>query len=277
MAITALDIRKSDVDMDPRLQRTVDRRARGLRLEATVSAEADEIPVLALVSNADRWMNHAAVNLGMIIGGQSDGSYVVTGRVAVNQIEPLRAERDLVLSLKAAQSLHPTLAAGVREIQATPDVLSLTGRGDGVVVGIVDYGCDFQHENLRTGTGETRVEKIWHQAGSIDPLGAVSYGRVYSRTDINAALRMPDPYTALGYGPDPDTPFEKGSHVTHVMDIAAGNGRGLVGPGRGSGRDLYFRRDIGRRYRLVWTRSGRVTVRRFGPTDRSDPLDIHAG
>jgi subtilisin family serine protease len=46
---------------------------------------------------------------------------------------------------------------------------------------------------------------------------------VYSKAAIDAALRSADPYSTLGYNPDPR---REGMHGTHVMDIAVGSGRG---------------------------------------------------
>jgi len=47
---------------------------------------------------------------------------------------------------------------------------------------------------------------------------------MFSRDEINDALNADDPYLALGYHPGiSDT--GSGSHGTHTMDIAAGNGR----------------------------------------------------
>src|SRR5207244_12494572 len=48
-------------------------------------------------------------------------------------------------------------------------------------------------------------------------------------------------YAALGYGPDPDHPPQVvGMHGTHVMDIAAGNGRGSGTPGFAPNAEILF-------------------------------------
>jgi hypothetical protein len=62
----------------------------------------------------------------------------------------------------------------------------------------------------------------------------VKYGRFFTSAEINAALQKTDPYTALGYGPP------QGAHGSHVMDIAAGNGRGTGQAGIAPQADLLF-------------------------------------
>ncbi len=63
---------------------------------------------------------------------------------------------------------------------------------------------------------------------------------MHTRNAINAALGQPDPYSALGYGPPPDNAFQQGTHGTHVMDIAAGNGHGSGVPGVAPNADIIF-------------------------------------
>ena len=147
------------------------------------------------------------------------------------------------MSLKAARPLQPVLAAGVDETEASPARLpteTLSHGGRNIIVGIVDYGCDFAHRNFLTAAGRTQLLSIWHQGGITTPTSPFGYGREYSPAEINAALSQPNPYVALGYGPAPDTPISKGTHGTHVMDIAAGNGAGSGVTGFAPEADLVF-------------------------------------
>jgi hypothetical protein len=72
--------------------------------------------------------------------------------------------------------------------------------GTGVIVGVCDWGLDFTHPNFRNPDGSTRLLGFWDQRGrggtTPQPWG---YGRFHSRDEINAALRQPNPFAALGY------------------------------------------------------------------------------
>jgi hypothetical protein len=226
--------------MDPRLQRLVDRRRRGLTVAATATTGPNEVAVAAVVDDHEAWAAHPDVLPGFVVGRVPGGDgWVVTGRVPVERAEAVRASPG-VRSLKAGRPLRPALQAGVREVGAVDAAGRPAGRSDGVVVGIIDYGCDFAHQNFRTASGASRVLAIWDQTAAPDPRAGVPYGRIHRKPAIDVALRMPDPYAALGYGPARDTPLEQGSHGTHVMDIAAGNGRGSGVPGVAPEADILF-------------------------------------
>lgn len=232
------------VQMDPRLQRLIVNCERGILLEATASAGVDEVSVIAKVSDVAAWESLSEVRTGTVIaeGDANNASAIVTGRIPVSRIEAVRTA-PFVLSLKAAQPLQPLLASGVEETRARPAQLpsqSLGNGGKDVVVGIIDYGCDFAHRNFVGAGGKTRLLSLWHQGGPTTPTSPFGYGREYSATEIDAALAQPDSYTALGYGPARDTPTSVGTHGTHVMDIAAGNGNGSGVAGFAPQADLLF-------------------------------------
>ena len=213
--------------MDPRLQRIVALRQGGESTAATASSVPGEIPVIALVTDAAAWENMSEVRNPVHIGGE-----IVTGRIPVDRIEAVRRQ-PFVSSLKAARALKPSLNASLRETHSRPgDFGKLQAQGGrGAVVGIIDFGCDFQHENFRGEGGGTRIEAIWHQGGPNTPTSPFGYGRLYRQAEINTALRQANPYSSLGYGPVRDTASSQGTHGTHVMDIAAGNGAGSGFPG----------------------------------------------
>lgn len=228
--------------MDPRLQRAIARQRFGLGTMATSSTGSDEIAVAAKVRSVKKWEALSEVRIGADLG-KSDGVSLVTARVPISRIDYLRS-LDFVESLKAAHPIRPMLAASVRETNAARDVLpqqSLSNGGAGCVVGVIDYGCDFAHKNFLKPDGTTRLLGIWNQDGSPTFDSPFGYGREFSREEINAALATGSPYDALGYGPAPDFMFgPKGSHGTHVMDIAAGNGIGSGAAGFAPNADLVF-------------------------------------
>jgi subtilisin family serine protease len=172
--------------------------------------------------------------------------HVVTGHVPLNQIVSVRRNSN-VASLKASQPFVPSLAFSLAEIGASTEQLREAGErevtGRGVLVGIVDWGCDFAHSNFRDEKGLTRLVALWDQRGgpqaeSPDPFG---YGREFHRDRINEALQNSDPYAVLGYDPANVDPGATGTHGTHVMDIAAGNGSAPgSAPGVAPQADLIF-------------------------------------
>jgi subtilisin family serine protease len=93
--------------------------------------------------------------------------------------------------------------------------------GQGVVVGIIDFGCDFVLDDFRqTPGGPTRIEFLWDQslapaAGEHSPAG-FPHGVEYTAADIDAALTGTPGRVRHRALP--------ASHGTHVMGIAAGNG-----------------------------------------------------
>ncbi|MEW5250046.1 S8 family serine peptidase [Microbulbifer sp. 2201CG32-9] len=120
----------------------------------------------------------------------------------------------------------------------------LTYGGRGVVVGVLDWGVDFTSPAFRDESGQTRLLALWDQrhrpaasasASPGAPANRWGYGRIFSRQAIDEALNGEDPFAQLDYHPgDADSRGRggrwRGSHGTHVLDIAAGNGRG-GGPG----------------------------------------------
>lgn len=126
--------------------------------------------------------------------------------------------RTLDKSVPAIQADHAALVnAFPQEFQNK----ALTGQG--VIIGIIDHGCDFRHCGFRKGN-ESRLLYLWDQTGNGPPPPApFNYGVEYDRARINQALLTQDPYADLGYIP------EKNAHGTHVMGIAAGSAEPFVG------------------------------------------------
>jgi len=80
---------------------------------------------------------------------------IATGTVEVDAIESVRSHEN-ILSLKLIAKLHKQLEFSVPEIQAGQDQLQAAlpvefgpVNGSGVIVGVIDYGCDFRHERSR--------------------------------------------------------------------------------------------------------------------------------
>ena len=236
-----MELRTTDVyaDMEPRLQAAVARHRAGARTVATAASSPDEIGVIALVTDVDEWRAHSEVREGVAVGETADG-VIVTARLPISRIDAIRQSPE-VRSMKAAQPLRRMLSATLADL-GTDELPAglLSVRGAGAIVGVVDYGADFAHRNFQRPDGTTRILALWDQSGPVSTTSPAGYGRRYSAAEIDAALNTNDPYMALGYEPPPDTPNEQGTHGTHVLDIAAGNGAGSGVAGVAPEADIIF-------------------------------------
>lgn len=226
--------------LDPRLQLAVANFRLGKTGPELASTAGDEVAVIARVKSVEAWEELADVDPGAVLGKARDGgSMIVTGRVPIKRVEAV-GNNEAVLALVASQTVRPNLEATTKAMDIVPSKLpkgTAPDGGNGVVVGIVDFGCDFAHKNFRQKNGKTRLLSIWHQSGKTRPGSSVKYGSVYSRAEIDAALLDPYPAIALGYGPRTD---KGGTHGTHVMDIAVGNGNGTSVAGVAPNADIIF-------------------------------------
>lgn len=224
--------------MDPHLQQAVLKLRSGQPLDPTVSqrSEAGELTVDVIAKLKDVQTPVPGLDVVRTIG------QIVTGTVRIEDVERVHDHVNVV-SLKLATKVYPELAFSVAEINATqaqlqaalpPDFGAMDGAG--MIVGIVDFGGDFAHRNFRTADGATRLLYLWDQAGGSTRLSpdGFGYGREFDAAAINSALQSNNPYLALRYNPGDS------SHGTHVMDIAAGNGRATGNPGVAPAADLIF-------------------------------------
>lgn len=228
--------------IDPYFQHLLQRRTLGMIKPNSTSTSVGEIAVMARVDNLEQWQSLSEVKEGAVIDISRDGEFIVTGRIPVQRIEAVRSN-PTVKSLKPARKLRRLLHKTVEDTRSREDLLpdtAVSQQGEGVIVGIVDFGCDFLHDNFRNDDGTTRLLGIWDQSGIATATSPFGYGHFYDREEINAALLTDDPYNTLGYAPSVDTPLSRGTHGTHVMDIASGNGRGSNMPGVAPQADILF-------------------------------------
>lgn len=229
-------------NIDPRLQSIIEKNQRKLNTLGVTTAEED-ISVIAKVKNVDAWNAIPGVHQTNDISMAPDKSgRIITAKVSISELDNIRQSSG-VLSLKATQPVRPSLKKTIEEINSRSDLLpQSTVRNTGgqeTVVGIVDFGCDFAHENFRNKDKSTRILSIWDQSAETINSSSVEYGRVFTRDEINSALNSSQPYKSLGY---PIIPFNPSNpeHGTHVMDIAAGNGLGTHTSGVAWNSDLIF-------------------------------------
>ena len=137
------------------------------------------------------------------------------------------AELHTVHEPEAGEADEP-LASDTRR----PEGQSETGRG--TVIAVLDWSIDFAHPDFRKPDGKTRLMAIWDQRPRNTAVKPYGYGRVHNRAAIDRALASPDPFGTLGYTPS------RAAHGTHVMGIAAGNGRAGGAAGVAPEAELIF-------------------------------------
>ena len=84
--------------------------------------------------------------------------------------------------------------------------------GKGVIIGVVDQGIDFNHQDFRLPSGKTRVLRYWdHTISGANPPQPYNYGVAWDSSSINAGT-----CTSLEVGT---------AHGSTVAGMAAGNAR----------------------------------------------------
>ncbi len=112
-------------------------------------------------------------------------------------------------------------ASGILSARRLPP---LSEQGQGVMIGFIDTGIDYQNPLFQNNDGSTRILGIWDQTlGNDSPevsysssMFPVSYGTQYTKDQIDAALRSENPLELV---PSTDT----NGHGTMVASIAAGS------------------------------------------------------
>lgn len=182
--------------------------------------------------------------------GSSEGGNILHGFVHYKDIAQLSNLAEVKL-LKYGNAASPVLLRSVAAIKArgtstVPGVWQLTGissdiltpsnpavTGDGganVLIGIIDTGIDWTHDNFKELTGgNSRIERIWDQ-GLVPQSGESSpdvslmqsgqrYGVEYQNALINTELaKNPVRFNVIRHR-------DRDGHGTHVAGIASGNGR----------------------------------------------------
>ncbi|UCF65130.1 MAG: S8 family peptidase [bacterium] len=144
---------------------------------------------------------------------------IITTELPVNGVMDI-ASRSETVFMEVATQAYPKLNVSHVEIGAN-SVHSGTGlpqayRGQGVIVGVVDSGIDWQHEDFDGNSG-TRIQYLWDMSGTGNPPSGYSYGTEYSKSQID-----------LGQCQEVDGD-DGGGHGTHVSATAAGRPNALSG------------------------------------------------
>lgn len=138
--------------------------------------------------------------------------------VYINKIyaDPISLDRFTYSAIPKCYTLLDTETlnqAGISQVQNYP---TLQLKGEGVMIGIIDTGIDYENPIFRNEDGSTRIAAIWDQTiQEGEPPEGFMYGSEYTRTMINEALQSDNPREKV-----PST--DEDSHGTFVASVAAG-------------------------------------------------------
>lgn len=116
----------------------------------------------------------------------------------------------LLFTLDSTVSLEKS---SITTVQHNPN-LSLFGQG--ILIGFVDTGIDFEHKAFRNPDGTTRIYSIWDQTlQEGTPPQGFTFGSEYKKESINFALSTPSPKSIVSTRDD-------NGHGTMLAGIASG-------------------------------------------------------
>ncbi|MFA9464658.1 MAG: S8 family peptidase [Velocimicrobium sp.] len=103
---------------------------------------------------------------------------------------------------------------GVTKVQKNPNLALF---GEGVLVGVIDTGIDYQHKAFLYQDGTSRILSIWDQTiqDGIPPDG-IPYGTEYKQEQINLALKSDNPLTIV-------PSVDDNGHGTAIASIICGS------------------------------------------------------
>ena len=176
-------------------------------IENTQADAAEQIP--SAISGRRNFLC-ATVPVTMLDQLKSDPAIVY-----VHPSDPLTLDRPEVLAVSPETKLKSKAIGNEKKF----------GRGDGVLIGIVDVGgFDFSHPDFLDDKGNTRFIAIWDQGGDFRPPPKdFSFGSEFRKAQLDAAIAAAK---KPGLPPAPwierQSQLHSSSHGTHVASIAAG-------------------------------------------------------
>jgi subtilisin family serine protease len=191
-------------------------------MAAMSEPKANEIPetrmqVFIQVRNPEQELRIPGVYIRSRIGN------IFTAQFTPGSLSSLEADSNIVYVERGAplEIEQTSQSSETNKIEIPSGPLDETGQG--VIVGIVDQGCDFTHGDFRDESG-SRILYFWDQTANPGPQqdspDGYNIGVEYTKSQLDQALSQSDPFATLGIDPP-----EPAAHGTHVMGIAAGNGR----------------------------------------------------
>ncbi len=154
-----------------------------------------------------------------VFGGKTQS---VAGDIIVADV-PISSVKELSLSPEIVYIEHSSVSKvkiNVSRIETKVDQLhngtgiSRPYKGNGVIVGIIDSGIDWKHQDFKNSSG-SRINYLWDMSGSGNAPSGFGYGTEYTKAQIDTN-QCSETDGDDGHG-----------HGTHVAGTAAGNGNAL--------------------------------------------------
>jgi subtilisin family serine protease len=270
------------------------------RLERITAGKLAQARVIGLTVNFDFGIENTRLRAAIARGAQENSRTPVSrdsharvyralfGGTPMHQLPEDIPEYHDYLNFAVSGGFQTQMKNAIRELRGADHAAAsvqqaadygITENGEGVIVGVVDFGCDFAHASFCSPDRRTsRILSLWDQNDGPDPsappLGApmvaseppvvlineepcsFGFGRVFSKGAIDQVLdawrngQAEDrswPYSALGYDPHHNYYLSrrpKDAHGTCVLDIAAGSERLSPAPGGPTVRGVAWKSDI---------------------------------
>ena len=177
----------------------------------------DVINAMLLMSDSPYTLRHLGVDLQSVIRlNDYSRGYLVTSDLPVDLLPDVANMRNVtyIHACRQAELASPALdrsALAIGANQARESNPTYTGKN--VVVGIIDSGIDWSHEDFKNPDGSSRILWIWDQTQTASGQAPqdFGYGTEWTQMQINEGTPNQNDYDG---------------HGTHIASVAAGNGRG---------------------------------------------------
>jgi subtilisin family serine protease len=221
--IADIPVRKLPVDVDrlapivPDLRTApraavLDSRLRNFALSAVAQRQIqsddgrDMVSVILKGSVASSALRAIGAEVGTDAGGFRTARIPVS---ALTEFLKLPGIENVALGYRLKPALDVSVGDAGAAVKRTevPPLYGWTGKN--VIVGIVDTGMDYQHDDFRNADNTTRFLSIWDQNTGGSPPAGFGYGNECTQAQINAGTC---------------TEIDDNGHGSHVTGIAAGDG-----------------------------------------------------
>ena len=225
---------KEKVRLDPFLHFIADKDKTALKKTMGIMSVDVQVPeptvdilirVKAGVTRADLSQINSALKL------RTQAGDIFTASMPINLL-PLLAESDKIIFVSAVRRMHPknniakssnTDVGDYMGVAASQGLSGYAGvEGQGVIVGIVDYGIDFRHPDFLTADNKSRILYLWDQTLSGSSPSEFDYGTEWTKTQIDQDLVSASCRSYIGNCTIVGKSSDTSGHGTHVTGSATG-------------------------------------------------------